>query len=334
MVSRGFRPYIELGKHLDSYRDAMNKVPHHQDMALERDHGAQCIGMQDLLFELRASPVRWMLGLERRRIARLQRIKLDEDDLGYAPEHMPRTLSSATRKPWAYAAGQVTCTYVHFLAHLDDFSRLATCEPVAENGIIERVKERQATYLDESSITKDLQQAERAILNSYKRLTLVYEILLVGSPDMLNEALRQLVKKVDALQAPPQRRDSILVPSYQYHMHCSLSLELIDTVLKTCKKVSSRMKRIEVKTKVSSLETSSRKASEAIQSNIRRQVDALLQLAKRQDLAKSLATPSDLEQLAQDVVSTLGSDGTENHLRDTIVSCRGSLESLLSINIG
>lgn len=332
--SNGFRPYIDIGKHLEPYRDALNRIPHHQDMALDRDHEAQCIGMHDLLNEMRDSPVRWMLGLERRRIARLQRLQFEEDDLKHAPEHLPRTLSSATRKPWAYATGLITSTYVYFLAHLDDLSRLATCEPAIEAGILEQVRARQAEYLHETSITDDLQREERAVLSSYKRLTLVFGGLLAGSPDLVLEALQQLVKKVDALRSLPPQKSTNSVPSYQYHLQCSLSLELIDILLRTCKKVSLRMKGGKVKASVSSVETISKKAAEAIRSQLRKRIGELNELSKKQDLAKELAAPASLQQLTDHVISTLGKDSSEAHLRETVVSCRLSLESLLNIKCG
>lgn len=79
-ASENFDPRREMAKPLQFYETALSKIHKYEELAIESQNYAHMIHIEDLAHQIRNSPTRWLLGLERRRIARLRDLQYDRLD--------------------------------------------------------------------------------------------------------------------------------------------------------------------------------------------------------------------------------------------------------------
>lgn len=140
-ASNGFDAYTALSSPLNYYDETISDIARFQKTALEHQNYAQCLGMTDFVYEHRSSPVRWMLALERRRIARLRGTLYDEQDRRHPPSNMP-LLSPKTREFWDSCPGKgFRKDYTEHLALIDLVAELLRCELDVEQTYLLRAQQ-------------------------------------------------------------------------------------------------------------------------------------------------------------------------------------------------
>lgn len=336
----GFDPYVELQRQLRFYDETISTMPQHQELAIEHGNHHQCIGMKDLLDEVTASPVRWMLGLERRRISRLRGPSYDPNDTKRDPVHMPQPLSSKRRELWKDAPGGLSIYYVELLAYVDDFSELCRSPMADENTYIDRLKDRRSRMLADTEAAEGVSAAEHHILRLYDLLFILAEALVTKDTTLAQDGASAVGEALDKLSSTGsisieiKQASETLLPRYTFPSTVSYTLELLSNTLKLCKKATSQLKKNkDMKSAVNKVETTVKQVQKALDKIVSERIETLKALEKDSSLVDRLTRKDDSE-LAASILEVVTRDEAHEYLKSLVTGSKQSLESLLMIYVG
>lgn len=283
--------------------------------------------MQDYLHEVEASPVRWILGLERRRIARLRNMAYDSDDLLHDPGLIPAQLSKKRRDIWKYASGEVSDSYVHFLSYLDDLAELVRRGAGDETLYLERLKAHKNHVAPTTS--------QRQCLRLCDMLLIVAQAAVKLDPAMTTQALKELKTYLTWLV-----EDEVLSGEQPAHLrgplpsHDSSHSYILESVSQSrifCKNIAKRLKDRSVSSAADDVDRAAAHVVQSIQSRLQNQVDALKALQVDDDLVNKVIGPTpdgDFRAVALDLV---GHERAHEYLRSLVDGSIMSLETLIKL---
>lgn len=278
--------------------------------------------MHDFLQEVRASPVRWMLGLERRRTSRLRGLSYDGDDILHNPVQMP-VLSKTTRDLWVHAP-TMTHNYIHLLAYIDD---LDEC--------IRRPAEDEAIYLDRVRTRRPKIRTSSHTLRHFDLLFMLAEGLTSRDVDLVSGGLEVLKQSISTLVegVPPSsitsQPDSDPIPAFDPSRNFDLAF--LQSCTKLCKKVPSRIADRKVKTEATSVASEAKEAAEAIYRSTKQRLDSLKALKKDNTMVEKLLHLKQRTSFETSVMEVVGEVRAKEYFAGLIDSRIDTENSLLNI---
>lgn len=347
---KGFDPHLEIKRHLKFYKEMLTMVPQHQELAFDHQNYDHCIRyvavrrsyyaaykdtvhqtssithgmllmilrMHDFLREIKASPVRWMLGLERRRIARLRGLSYDGDDILHDPAHMP-VLGEMTRDLWAHAP-TMTHDYIHLLACIDD---LDEC--------IRRSAEDEGIYLARIRIRHPKIRRSSPTVRKFDILLVLAEGLTKRDVELISGGLELLKRSIsdlkDSVTNPHTSFDSIPTHDTTH----SFDLEFLQSCSRICKKVPSRVVDRKVRTQATALISEAKECAEVIHKSTAHRIDSLKALSKESSVVEKLLHSKQSTSMETSILEAIGRDRAQEYFTGLIASRIETENSLLKI---
>lgn len=284
--------------------------------------------MHDFLHELEASPVRWTLALERRRIARLRNATYDSEDLMHEPALIPQPQSKKTRDIWKYAVTAVSEHYIYYLAYLDDFAELIRRQSAPDELFyLTRLKDRRSKLIPTPG--------QRQSIQIHDLLTVLAEALANSDQPLTLAAIKGLSTHLTSLCEDDTLQDALSAhlqgPLPAYNSGVSFTLESLITSIKLCKKANTGLKDRKIKAEAEAAEQIARRIIKVLHDGIGNDLAALHALQQDEHLVERVVGPATEGDFRQSILKLVGPDRARDYFTSVIEGSRQTLQSLLKI---